>query len=209
MEHRDRAEAVLGERFGAALAYAVEAHGRQYRKGTGTPYVAHLLGVTSLAIEGASESGILDEDLAIAAVLHDVVEDQGGLRRLADVRARFGDEVARIVEACSDSVSDDAGAKAPWRERKLAYLAHLKTADRRVLTVSLADKLHNARAILLDHRTHGDDLWRRFPDADVPWYYGSLVEIFARRLPGPQAGELARVVGEIRGRAGEAGSTGP
>ena len=189
---------VLGARFSDALAYAVHAHRDQIRKGVGTPYIAHLLGVASLAIEGASEGGILDEDLAIAAVLHDVVEDHGGAQRLDDVRAHFGDEVARIVEACSDTMVQDPSAKPPWRARKEAYIARLETDDARVLQVSLADKLHNARAILLDYREHGDALWQRFPDSDVPWYYGTLSALFLRRLPGPQADELARVVADLR-----------
>lgn len=192
---------ILGERFAAALAYAVDAHRHQVRKGVGTPYIAHLLGVTSLAIEGATEAGLLDEDLAIAAVLHDVAEDHGGAARLADVRARFGAEVARIVEACSDTLVQDPAAKPPWRARKEAYLARLETDDARVLQVSLADKLHNARAILLDYREHGDALWQRFPDSDVPWYYGTLSALFLRRHPGPQADELARVVADLRAQS--------
>lgn len=193
---------LLGKRFVDALGYAVEAHRHQVRKGVGTPYIAHLLGVTSLAIEGASESGMLDEDLAIAAVLHDVVEDHGGVARLDDVRARFGAEVARIVEACSDTMVQDPSAKPPWRARKEAYIARLEADDARVLQVSLADKLHNARAILLDYREHGDVLWQRFPDSDVPWYYGTLSALFLRRCPGPQADELARVVADLRVQTG-------
>jgi GTP pyrophosphokinase len=192
------ADPILGERFADALTYAARAHRRQVRKGVGIPYIAHLLGVASLVIEGASEDGSLTEDLAIAALLHDVAEDQGGERRIEDVRARFGDEVARIVEACSDSLTESPDERPPWRERKTAYLEHLERADPAVLRVSLADKLHNARAIVFDHRIHGDSLWERFnPDADAPWYYAALRDVFLRRLPGPQADELARVVEEL------------
>lgn len=189
---------VLGERFADALSYAADAHRLQVRKGVGIPYIAHLLGVAALVIEGAGEDGALTEDLAIAALLHDVAEDQGGRARLEDVRARFGDEVARIVEACSDSLAESPGDRPPWRRRKQAYLDHLERADTAVLRVSLADKLHNARAIVFDHRVHGESLWERFnPEADARWYYGALRELFLRRLPGPQADELARVVEEL------------
>lgn len=189
---------LLGERFADALAYAARAHRLQVRKGVGIPYIAHLLGVAALVIEGASEDGALTEDLAIAALLHDVAEDQGGRARLDDVRSRFGGEVARIVEACSDSLAEDPDDRPPWRQRKNAYLDHLEQADSPVLRVSLADKLHNARAIVFDHRVHGDSLWERFnPEADAGWYYGALRDLFLRRLPGPQADELARVVDEL------------
>ena len=189
----------LTRRFEDALAYAAEAHRDQVRKGTGTPYVAHLLAVASLAIEGAAEAGILTEDLAIGALLHDVAEDQGGEARLDDVRVRFGGEVARIVAACSDSLVDDPALRPPWRERKHAYLEHLERADDAVLCVSLADKLHNARAILLDYRTHGPALWKRFDSGpEVLRYYESLAAVFARRAPGPRADELARTVSALR-----------
>jgi (p)ppGpp synthase/HD superfamily hydrolase len=192
------ASPLLGRRFGDALAYAHAAHRRQLRKGVGAPYIAHLLGVASLVIEAASEDGALTEDLAIAALLHDVAEDQGGRERLEDVARRFGPGVARVVEACSDSLEPDPAERPPWRQRKDAYLAHLEEADATVLRVSLADKLHNARSILLDYRTHGERLWSRFgTDTEVSWYYGALAELFQRRLPGPQADELARTVATL------------
>jgi GTP pyrophosphokinase len=138
---------VLTDRFDRALLYATHVHGGQVRKGTSTPYVAHLLAVAATVLEYGG-----DEDLAIAALLHDSVEDQGGKARLEDVRNRFGDGVARIVEACSDSIADTGKGerKSHWRERKEAYLAHLRTADEDILWVSLADKVHNARTILRD-----------------------------------------------------------
>lgn len=153
--------AILTDRFDRALLYATHVHGGQVRKGTSTPYVAHLLAVAATVLEYGG-----DEDLAIAALLHDSVEDQGGKARLEDVRNRFGERVARIVEACSDSLADTAKGerKAHWRERKEAYLAHLRNADDDILRVSLADKVHNARAILRDLRKPevGEKVWARF-----------------------------------------------
>ena len=182
-----------GPRFDAALAYARQTHDRQVRKGTATPYVAHLLAVAATVLEYGG-----DEDLAIAGLLHDAVEDQGGQPRLDDIRARFGDRVAAIVLACSDSAEAEAGAKAPWRQRKLAYLRHLETADPDVLLVSLADKVHNARSILRDLRKPdpGAKIWDRFnrPKKDTLWYYGELAATFQRRIPGQLADELGEIV---------------
>lgn len=151
----------LTDRFDRALLYATHVHGGQVRKGTSTPYIAHLMAVAATVLEYGG-----DEDLAIAALLHDSVEDQGGKARLEDVRNRFGERVARIVEACSDSLADTAGGerKAHWQERKEAYLAHLRAAGEDILRVSLADKVHNARAILRDLRKPdiGEEIWARF-----------------------------------------------
>jgi (p)ppGpp synthase/HD superfamily hydrolase len=189
---------VLTERFDRALLYATHVHGGQVRKGTGTPYVAHLLAVAATVLEYGG-----DEDLAIAALLHDSVEDQGGTARLADVRNRFGERVARVVAACSDSLADTGAGerKPPWRERKERYIAHLRTADRDILQVSLADKVHNARAILRDARKPdvGDKIWARFsqPKDQTLWYYRSLAEVFRAALPGQLADELAEIVGVL------------
>lgn len=191
----------LGPRFDAALAYARQTHDRQVRKGTATPYVAHLLAVAATVLEYGG-----DEDLAIAGLLHDAVEDQGGQPRLDDIRARFGDRVAAIVLACSDSAEAEAGAKAPWRQRKLAYLRHLETADPDVLLVSLADKVHNARSILRDLRTAGvgPAVWRRFnaTPADTVAYYAALAGAFRRRIPGQLADELGEIAAAIAADAG-------
>ena len=140
---------VLTDRFDRALLYATHVHGGQLRKGTTIPYVAHLLAVAATVLEYGG-----DEDLAIAALLHDSVEDQGGKARLNDVRNRFGKRVARIVEGCSDSLADTGKRRAQGRSktRRQAYLAHLRKADEDNLRVSLADKVHNARAILRDLR---------------------------------------------------------
>ena len=167
----------LGPRFSAALTLAAEWHGAQYRKGTGIPYVAHLLAVAALALEhGASE------DTAIAALLHDAVEDQGGAATLQRIRERFGDAVAGIVAACSDT---DVEPKPPWRERKEAYVAAIAHKSPEACLVSLADKVHNARAILLDLRTHGDAVWSRFTGGrdGTLWYYRALCAAFAGRTP--------------------------
>jgi (p)ppGpp synthase/HD superfamily hydrolase len=189
---------LLTRRFDEALLMASEHHRRQLRKGTDVPYVAHLLGVASLALEmGASE------DEAIGALLHDLVEDGGGEEGLERIRAAFGDDVARIVLTNSDSTSAE---KAPWTERKEAYIAAIAHKAPDELLVSLADKLHNARAILLDLRTHGDDLWARFKAGEgdsVRWYYRGLHEAFARRADDlgdrarPGLEELGRTVDEI------------
>jgi (p)ppGpp synthase/HD superfamily hydrolase len=187
---------MLGPRFEQALAYAHVVHAAQRRKGSDTPYVAHLLAVAALVIEDAAVAGELREDEVIAALLHDAAEDHGGEARLADIRGRFGDRVADIVAACSDTFETP---KPPWRVRKQAYLDHLAaTTDTGILRVSLADKVHNARAILLDYRRLGDALWTRFNrDANTPWYYESLVAIFSERAPGPLADELATTVAEL------------
>lgn len=197
----------LGSRFEEALLYAARAHWRQIRKATPRadgadelagdvraeiPYVAHLLAVASLVLENGG-----GEDEAIAALLHDAIEDAGGIARRDDIRARFGDQVVRIVEACSDS---DGENKAPWRERKERYLAHLaKTGDASVRLVSACDKLHNARAVLADYAKLGEPLWERFNgkrDGTV-WYYRSLADEFARGGPAGVADEIGRAVSEL------------
>jgi (p)ppGpp synthase/HD superfamily hydrolase len=186
---------VLTDRFDRALLYATHVHGGQVRKGTDTPYVAHLLAVAATVLEYGG-----DEDLAIAALLHDSAEDQGGAARLEDVRNRFGERVARIVEACSDSLADTAKGerKAHWQERKETYIAHLLKADEDILRVSLADKVHNARAILRDLRKPdiGEKVWARFsvPKEKTLWYYRSLADRFCERLPSQLANELREIV---------------
>lgn len=181
---------ILGDRFERALLYASEAHRCQNRKGTELPYISHLLGVASLVLEDGG-----DEDEAIAALLHDVVEDQGGAERLAEVEELFGPRVAAIVLGCSDT---DEPVKPPWWERKEQYLLHLEEAEPSVVRVSLADKLHNARSLLLDYREFGEVVWARFnPDADQLWYYRSLERVFRRRTTSRLVDELERVVSEL------------
>jgi (p)ppGpp synthase/HD superfamily hydrolase len=181
----------LGPRFTRALELAYELHAGQTRKGSGVPYFGHLLGVTSIVVETGSS-----EDEAIAALLHDAAEDQGGRETLERIRSEFGDEVAEIVESCSDSLGDH---KPPWKERKRAYLEHLEEASEPALKVSLADKLHNARTIVVDYRALGEALWERFNAErdEVLAYYRALAAIFSRRTPGALATELAVTVGEL------------
>jgi (p)ppGpp synthase/HD superfamily hydrolase len=196
-EASEGSSVVLGDRFRRALVFAFDLHGGQVRKGSkGIPYIGHLLGVTSIVIEDGG-----DEDEAIAALLHDGPEDQGGRATLERIRNEFGDRGAGIVEGCSDTLDDP---KPPWRERKEAYLAHLEEAPDEVLRVSLADKLHNARAILSDYREVGEGLWSRFNGTreESLWYYRSLVEIFVRRYSGPLAEELETTVSEIEALSG-------
>jgi GTP pyrophosphokinase len=179
---------MFSDRFFSALRYAADAHSGQLRKGTAIPYFSHLMGVTSIVIDGGG-----DEDEAIAALLHDAAEDAGGRERLDDIRLRFGDRVARIVAACTDSWESP---KPPWIERKRAYLKHAKDLKPDELRVSAADKVHNAYAILRDLRMQGDAVWQRFnaPASDVLWYYESLVKSYREAGGGPLVEELARIV---------------
>jgi GTP pyrophosphokinase len=181
----------LGERFTRALDLAFELHRGQTRKGSAVPYFGHLLGVTSIVIESGGS-----EDEAIAALLHDAVEDQGGYATLERIRAEFGQQVATIVEELSDSFGDP---KPPWRERKQGYLEHLEDASQASLLVSLADKLHNMRTILVDYREVGEQLWSRFNAGrdEVLWYYRSLAAAFARLRAGALATELGAAVAEL------------
>src|ERR1700712_5106795 len=160
----------LSTRFDEALRYASTLHRTQTRKGGDVPYVGHLLAVASLVIEGGGT-----ETQAIAGLLHDAVEDQGGAPILAEIREKFGEDVAVIVAECSDT---DEVPKPPWKPRKERYIAHLKTASEATVLVSLADKLDNARAILRDYRDIGEGLWTRFSEHDPHehlWYYESLL----------------------------------
>ena len=181
----------LTERFDDALAYASRIHRAQRRKGADIPYVSHLLGVAAIAIENGAT-----EDQAIAALLHDAVEDQGGAARLEDIRNRYGEEVALIVDDCTDS---DTEPKPPWRARKEAYLASLSHKPAASLEVSIADKTHNASAIVADLHIHGGEVWSRFTggkDGSL-WYYQELAKIFAELIPGEASNRLIRLVDEM------------
>jgi (p)ppGpp synthase/HD superfamily hydrolase len=199
----------LSARFEEALVFAVRLHAGQTRKGTDTPYIAHLLAVASIVIEhGASE------DEAIAALLHDAAEDQGGKATLEKVRDRFGERVAEIVAGCTDSWTTP---RPPWRKRKEAYIAHLRGASASVRLVSAADKLHNARTILADYRALGESLWNRFNGGreGTLWYYRSLIDVLQDTGPAPIVDastidasiveELDRVVSEIERLASAGG----
>ena len=188
---------VLTERFETALVYATRVHDGHARKGgQGIPYLAHLMSVAALVLEDGGS-----EDEAIAALLHDAVEDQGDRTSLSELRGRFGSAVADIVEACSDT---DQRPKPPWLGRKQAYIERMQTAPEPVLRVACADKVHNVRSTLADLRTHGERTWRKFgssPEQQL-WYYRTLSDLFSRRLPGPLSQELARLVGELTELAG-------
>ena len=187
----------LSPRFDDALLLASRHHGTQLRKGTGIPYLAHLLAVTALVLEAGGS-----EDEAIGALLHDAVEDGGGPEMLVEIRERFGEDVAAIVAANTDT---DVQPKPPWRERKEAYIAAIPSKSASAVLVSLADKLHNARAILLDYRAIGEPLWQRFNPRErepVLWYYRGLHAAFAARedlSPGAAAlvAELGRTLDEL------------
>jgi (p)ppGpp synthase/HD superfamily hydrolase len=182
----------LSERFDEALTYASDLHRTQTRKGGDIPYVGHLLSVASLVIEGGGT-----ETQAIAGLLHDAVEDQGGAPVLAEIREKFGDDVATIVDECSDT---DVVPKPPWKKRKQDYIDHLGDASEATILVSLADKLDNARAILRDYRIDGDELWQRFSIHDPQqhlWYYRSLLAVYQARNSTWLVAELARVLGEL------------
>lgn len=186
----------LTPRFEQALQYAAVVHAHQERKGSGIPYVAHLLGVASIALEYGA-----NEDEAIGALLHDAGEDAGGEGRIADIRLRFGDAVADIVQGCTDAV---VIPKPPWRKRKEQYIAHVPSASPSVQLVSASDKLHNSRAILRDLRRLGDEVWSLFSGGKegTLWYYRSLVTAFRPSGNRELIAELDRVVTEIEQLAG-------
>ena len=181
----------LTSRFEKALLFANRKHAGQPRKKTAVPYISHLLGVAGLVLEAGG-----DEGLAIAALLHDVVEDCGGAPMLREVRKRFGARVARIVQGCSDT---DETPNPPWRKRKEDYLKHLRTADAETLLVSAADKLHNVRSVLTDYRECGESTWERFQGKreGTLWYYRALAKEFGRQKPNRITREYARVVAEL------------
>lgn len=188
----------LGPRFLRAFQFAAEKHAGQTRKASTTPYIAHLMGVASLVLEFGG-----DEDLAIAALLHDVVEDCGGAPMLKEVRRRFGNRVAKVVDGCTDS---DTDPKPPWRERKESYIRHLQSADAETRLVSAADKLHNVRAILSDYRDVGESIWVRFSGGreGTLWYYRALLDEFLRSKPNRLIRELELAVLELEATASRA-----
>lgn len=178
-------------RFEFALAYAARFHAAQRRKGTRIPYIAHPLAVASIVLEYGGK-----EDEAIAALLHDVIEDGGGKRAREEIRQLFGSNVVEIVDGCTDT---DEIPKPPWKPRKIAYIARLPQESNSVLLVSAADKLHNSRAILADYRVLGEKLWERFKGGrNSLWYYRELVKAFKTTRKHPRLiEELDRVVSEL------------
>ena len=180
-------------RFIEAVDAALLMHAHQARKGTTIPYISHLFGACSIALDYGA-----NEDEAIAALLHDAIEDIHYMPGARATVGAFGPEVLRIVDACTDA---DTKRKPPWKTRKVAYLAHLADADRPILLVSASDKLHNARAIVADLRRHGDALWARFsaPRNETLWYYRALVTAFRANPahPADLIDELDRTVTDM------------
>lgn len=186
---------LLTDRFLAAFSKTFTLHREQLRKSSQTPYIAHLMSVSALVMENGG-----NEDQAIAALLHDAVEDAGGLDTLAEIRAEFGDTVADLVDGCTDSYTQPKGA---WKPRKAAYLEKLRQASPDVILISLADKVHNARSILRDLKLSGIGTWDKFKGKKTGtlWYYRSLVEIFDNSLYPALTEELRQVVDEIQSLA--------
>jgi len=188
----------LTPRFEDALVFAARLHGGDVRKGTTIPYVSHVLGVASLALEHGA-----NEDEAIGALLHDTVEDAIGDSESVrtEIGRRFGQAVLDIVDGCTDARTKP---KPPFRERKERYIAHLPEASPSVRLVSAADKLYNARAILSDYRAIGEALWARFNGgrSGTLWYYRALADAFRTLGPGRLAEEMDRVVSELEQLAG-------
>jgi (p)ppGpp synthase/HD superfamily hydrolase len=190
----------LTVRFTRAVDYARNVHVGT-RKKTEAPYMAHLLGVASLVMGEAGHVPFpITEDMAIASLLHDAVEDAGGMPRLRDIEANFGAVVARIVEGCSDTFEEDSREKKPWEDRKRGYIERLKTEPQDTLLVSAADKLYNVRTIVEDHRSHGAEVWKRFnrgPEQQL-WYYSTILKVFQQRCPDWRiVRELGGVVAEL------------
>ena len=188
---RTQRKVKLGLRFQRAFHFAFEKHAGQTRKASTIPYIAHLMGVASLVLEAGG-----DEDLAIAALLHDVVEDCGGEPMLKEVRRRFGSRVAKIVDGCTDAY---VIPKPPWQERKENYIRRLKTEGSDTRLVSAADKLNNVRSILSDYRAVGESVWARFNGGreGTLWYYRTLRDEFLRQEPNRITRDLALAVREL------------
>lgn len=189
---------LLTERFLHAVDYA-RLHHTEFRKGTEVPYMAHLLGVASIVMGEAGGRVPVTEDMVIAALLHDVVEDHGGMPRLREIENCFGVEVARMVAGLSDTFADDHDKKEGWEERKLAYLKRLRAEHDDVLLISAADKLYNAKSILDDYRLIGNAVWNRFTRGAGKqlWYFKELLAVFRAHPPNRIVDELERVVTEL------------
>ena len=187
---------VLTTRFEEALVFATQLHAEQTRKGTTIPYISHLLAVTAIVLENGG-----NEDEAVAALLHDAIEDQGGAATREEIRRRFGNVVVAIVNGCTDA---EVIPKPPWRARKETYIAHIRSASPSVRLVSAADKLHNTRTVLADYRVLGDALWQRFNGGKegTLWYYRAVTNALKNAGTNPIIEELERVVSELERLAG-------
>lgn len=203
MSSQEPREPKLGERFEQALVFAHQMHRLQWRKGTDRPYISHLLGVTSIVLQYDG-----DEDQAIAALLHDVVEDCGGSPRLEEIRGRFGERVARFVHGCTDSLESP---RPPHEERKNKYVEHVRHESAEVRLISAADKLYNAREVLLDLRAHGDAIFWRFKGGrdGTLRYYRALVNAFREGEPVPKSlvDELDLAVTQLESLAAVTGNS--
>lgn len=187
----------FSSRFEDAFCYANQLHSEQHRKASDVPYVTHLMAVAALVAEYGG-----NEDQVIAALLHDVVEDQGGAPRLVEIRERFGETVAHIVDGCTDT---DVVPKPPWRARKEAYIERLHQKEELVRLVAAADKLHNARCIVADQRLHGDAAFDRFQGGKdgTLWYYRTVTQVLGENGRTPIVDELERTGREMHRLAGE------
>jgi (p)ppGpp synthase/HD superfamily hydrolase len=183
---------IVSSRFSDALSYVAALHAQQRRKVSGEPYLAHLLAVAAIVMEHGGS-----EEEAIAALLHDAAEDQGGTATLDEIRRRFGATVAEIVEGCSDAVTSP---KPPWRQRKEAHIAHLCDASASVRLVVAADKLHNAQSLAREYRRRGASLWPLFHGGrdGTLWYYRAVADVLKQAAPTPIVEELDRAVEELR-----------
>jgi (p)ppGpp synthase/HD superfamily hydrolase len=181
---------LLTDRFESALLYACQLHANQLRKDGTTPYIAHLLSVSALVLENGG-----DEDEAIAALLHDAVEDQGGASTGEAIRKQFGDRVFAIVDGCTEPLEKSYN----WRQRKQAYLDHLQHAIPEVCRVSLADKLHNLRSLLVSLQHEGEQVWQRFNSdkANHLWFYYSLSAIYQVRSQDPMVHTFTQLVQQL------------
>jgi (p)ppGpp synthase/HD superfamily hydrolase len=192
---------ILGSRFTQAVEYARQLH-TEFRKGTRIPYMAHLLGVASLVLGEAGGRVPVTEDMVIAALLHDTVEDHGGMPRLREVESLFGPAVARMVAGLSDTFAEDHNNKEGWEDRKIAYIERLRGESDDVLLISAADKLYNAKSILDDYREIGDAVFERFhrgADQQLK-YFDQLLEVFHAHPPNRVVDDLDRVVQELEAR---------
>jgi (p)ppGpp synthase/HD superfamily hydrolase len=194
---KTKKEATLSPRMYEALELAFKLHGRDVRKSSKVPYLAHLLHVCALVLQDGGS-----EDEAVAALLHDALEDKPEKINRNKIRRRFGEKVLEIVQICTDTPENyKGGPKPPWRERKDAYLERVGTEPPDLLRVTIADKIDNARAILIDHRRSGDELWNRFnaSKGEVQWYYDESVKAYLKAgVTGPLLKELKQLVGEIK-----------
>ena len=191
----------LTDRFTSAVELALDLHRHQKRKLSDTPFAAHLLRVAGIVLEHGA-----DEDTAVAAVLHDAIEDQGGPRTRELICSRFGQRVAAIVDECSDT---DQTPKPPWRDRKERYLAHLATASSSARLISAADKLDNIRSLLASYRQLGESVWEHFRGGreGTLWYYRSVRDTLRQAGPAALIDELTRAVAEFEQAVGEGGMT--